>query len=80
MRGREDPNKFMYNTGGHHAKRLGWKDPEPTESQVRLVQDICSRLGIQPPKNYTKRAYTQFISNNVRRSGRNGTNGSVQSD
>jgi len=37
----------------------------PTAKQVDFVQEICRVLHIDKPKEYTRNAYSDFISNNV---------------
>ena len=36
---------------------------EPTEAQIAIVKRLAEQLGVPMPKNFTRRSYTQFISN-----------------
>lgn len=36
---------------------------EPTEAQIELAKRLAERHGVPMPKNFTRRSYTQFISN-----------------
>ena len=40
-------------------------DEKATEKQVSYATDIANRLNLQLPSEYTKQAYSQFISDNV---------------
>lgn len=37
----------------------------PSAKQVDFVQEICRVLHIDEPKEYTKQAYSDFISDNI---------------
>lgn len=37
----------------------------PTEKQVNFVKDIARMLNIDLPKEYTKKAYSDFISEHI---------------
>lgn len=37
----------------------------PSGKQIDIVQDICSTLDISPPQQYTRGAYSDFISDNI---------------
>lgn len=41
------------------------KELIPTKRQIRFALSIADRLGINMPKEYTKTAYSKFISDNV---------------
>lgn len=35
---------------------------EPTEAQLSFVKDICDELNIDEPEEFTREAYSDFIS------------------
>ena len=37
----------------------------PSAKQVDLVQEICEVLHMREPKEYTRKAYSDFISDNL---------------
>lgn len=43
---------------------------EPTEKQIRCVNIIVNQLKISPPTEFTKRAYSDFITENMEESKR----------
>ena len=51
---------------GMHLRKAG-DDKPPTESQIETVGKIAERLGIEKPAKFTRKAYTQFISNHIKR-------------
>ena len=48
---------------GGHIRDVAAKDHPPTESQIKAADSIAEKLGINLPEVFTKRAYSQFISN-----------------
>lgn len=38
---------------------------EPTDKQVRLVDDIVDALGFDYPEEFTKQAYSDFITEHI---------------
>ena len=40
---------------------------DPTEKQENTVQFICKRLQINPPEEYSKESYWEFIKNNLKK-------------
>lgn len=39
---------------------------EPTEAQIAIVKRLAEQLGVPMPEKFTRKAYTQFISNHVK--------------
>lgn len=58
-----DEDKVEASTKAKETKDL----PEPTEKQLSYAHDIASWLDIALPREYTKKAYSNFISRNVNR-------------
>lgn len=36
---------------------------EPTEAQIAIVKRLAQQYGVPMPEKFTRKAYTQFISN-----------------
>lgn len=36
---------------------------EPTEAQIAIVKRLAQQYGVPMPEHFTRKAYTQFISN-----------------
>ena len=39
----------------------------PTQKQINLVNNLCKEKSLQPPKDYTLKAYSKFISENLKK-------------
>lgn len=67
MKGKSDPLKHTYNKGGMHSNGIPRRFEEPTEAQKTAVERLCEKSGLEPPVNYTKKAYSQFLSNHIKK-------------
>lgn len=66
MRGRANPHPMK---PGGHIRDVAAKDHPPTESQIKAAESIAEKIGINLPEVFTKRAYSQFISNHMKNKG-----------
>lgn len=39
---------------------------EPTEAQIAIVKRLAEQYGVPMPEKFTRKAYTQFISNHTK--------------
>lgn len=39
---------------------------EPTEAQIAIVKRLAEQLGVPMPEKFTRKSYTQFISNHTK--------------
>ena len=62
MRGRPNPRPVI---PGERIKNASKEFP-PTESQIKAAESIAEKLEISLPEVFTKRAYSQFISNHMK--------------
>ena len=67
MRARKNANgAWRDRTGIAHDFSIP-KAEEPSEGQIKAAKNIAEAYGINLPEVFTKKAYTQFISNHRRR-------------